>query len=148
MKGEITGLHVTSVPSVVGQLSSIPLFNPHLVPGMCTVCQSRFTRCSLPTPILGNSLLGWADGAPPCLSLSMKERERSQAGGAIRATLFLWKESSISPELCWEQRTDCWELGGYCGRLNRDPQRYLCRSPWDMWVLLHILKETLQMWVK
>lgn len=106
MKGQITGLQVTSVLLVVWQLPSIPLFNPYLVPKMCSVCQSKFMRCSLWTLILGNTPVGWADGALHCLPLSIKERERSQGGEAIWATLFLWKGSSISDELCWEQRTE------------------------------------------
>lgn len=102
-------------------------------------------RCFLPTLILGNALMGRADGAPHCLSLSIKEGERSQGGDGTIATLFLWQESSISNELCWEQRTEIvGNLQVIVVELNNDLQWYPCLNPWE----LPTLKETLRMWVK
>lgn len=132
------GLHSTSVPSGVWQLPSTQLFNPPLDPGLCSVCQSRFMTCFLPTLIVGNTLMGWADGAPHCLLLSLKERERSQGRDATRATLFLWKESSISNELCWEQTIEIvGSLQVIVGGWINDPQRYLCRKPWDLYYFIY-----------
>lgn len=52
------------------------------------------------TVILGNTLMGRADGVPPFPLLGMKQRERSQGGDVATATSFHLKESSISSQTC------------------------------------------------